>query len=389
MIGQIFGAMILGGIGLEHIPKTENLQPTLIPWPSNTATPTITSTVTNTPRPTRTPTSTSTPRPTWTKRPTATPTPTNTPNRGVFLYPSPDNFEEIAGKIARAVNTANVLQVGKPDIDPSDLEENYMDFNRNKYLAAENGERLYKYLHFNEYRRMDYNDEKVYIKARVIVPEVDEYFTSEGRYLNEILYYLHQEEVDTSNITPEQVFFLKRDISENSQRFTCVKFMRFIWALFGDFDGTGNGIIPELYQLRIQNAGELAFQIIGGGGKSIFAPENMYIVRQSLIRNGVSVSDNPENHPEFYDNKIMVYFRPPYNDYESGHVGVGKLIAEYDGHKQFKRFLITHLEVDGYTGQAHYGYRVDLDKFRLKLFAKKTNGNSNTRRVIGWLFNRQ
>ena len=397
VIGQSLGAALLGIWGLSDIPRHKAARPTLIPWPSVTSSPvptgepliTETATIRSTPKPTYTSYPTSTPRPTHTEKPTDTPIPTKTPDRSTFISPDPDNFEQIAGLIATAINAANCIQIGKQKIDLSDLSEDYHNFSRNKYEQYKRGERLYKYLRMEEYRKVLSTTAETYVKATIFIPELDQHFNSEKRYLNEVLAYLHDElEVDTSHLNEQQHFFIARDIAENSQRFTCIKFLRLVWSLFGDFDGTGKGLFPQVYQARIKNAGELAYQILGGGGRSIFAAENVTGIRQSLIRNADAISEHPEKLPEFFDNKIMVYFRPPMDEAESGHVGVSKLTAMYDSDNNFKEFLITYLEVDGYTGQSHYGFRITLDNFRKHLYSDKSFETSSPRRNIGWLFNR-
>ncbi len=395
--GSGLAATFMGFWGVNGVARLATGKPTLIPWPTSTASPystdapviTDTPTNTSTPSPTATRYPSSTPRPTYTNTPTATPPPTSTPDRMSFLIPEPNNFEQIAGLIATAVNAANCIQIGRPKIDLSDLSEDYHDFSRNKFEQFKRGERPYKYLTMEEYRKVLSSSAKTYVKATAVVPETDPFFSNEKRYLKNVLNYLHNElEVNIDNLDEQQKFFLARDIAENSQRFTCIKFLRFVWGLFGDFDGSGKGLFPQVYQARITNAGELAYQIVGGGGRSLFSAENVTSLRQSLIRNADAICEHPENNPDFFNNKVMVYFRPPMDEGESGHVGVGKLTAMYDSNKNLERFLITYLDVDGYTGQAHYGFRIDLDDFRKRLYSEKTKEITSSRRYIGWIFNR-
>ncbi len=295
----------------------------------------------------------------------------------------------MAGFIAEAVNATNAIQVGKSAIDPTDQKENYLDFDFNKYEEYMRGERPYKYLRFNEYRKELSMKAEKHVRAKVVVTQVDHNLTSETQYLNEVLKYLHDDlKVDISRISAEQRFQIVRDITDYSQRFTCVKFLRFVWALFGDFDESGRGLFPQVYQARIKNAGELAFQFYGGGGKSLFSYENLATIRQSLIRNGETCSIHPEDRPEMFDGKVVVFFRPQNGSQEPGHVGVCKLIAEYNRDQSLRRFLVTFLEVDGYTGQANYKYRIDLDQFRAHLYSDKSKKEGFSKRAIGWLYNR-
>lgn len=398
VLGQGLGALFFGFWGPRPLFEGKSAKPTLIPWPSTTPPagkteePRITNTptLTYTPKSTSTPYPTSTPRPTYTQTPTETPVPTRTPDRQAFIVPTPDNFEQVAGLIAAAINSANSIQIGKPKIDISDLSEDYHNFSRYKYEQYKRGERRYKYMVMEEYRKELSPSAETYIKATILIPEIDDHFTGEKRYFQDVLYYLHDQlEVDISQLNEQQRFFIARDIAENSQRFTCIKFLRLVWGLFGDYDKTGRGLFPQVYQARIKNAGELAYQIVGGGGRSIFSYENITSIRQSFIRNADAISEHPENRPDFFDNKIMVFFRSPVYEAESGHVGVCKLIAEYDDSGKFSRFVVTYIDVDGYTGQAHYGFRIDLDEFRKILYSDKTKEINPTRRYIGWLYNRE
>ncbi|GEM_PF-1476588 len=377
--------------------KTSTPRPTF--RPSLTPVPTFTPYPTLTAKPTWTLYPSATPRPTRTLTPTITSTPTITPDTYVSIFPNYDNFEEVAGLIAKSVNAANVQQGSTLPIDPTDLEEDYYDFSPEKYEAYNRGERPYRYLNFSRYRRSLDKNSKVYIKAVVKIPNGVKYYANELDYLALVLKYLRNEhKVDISKINNQVKFLIARDIAENAHRFTCVKFLRFVWALFGPTHDHDNeyGLFPEIYQAPIVNAAELSYQIVGGGGKSIFAEENKSIIKLSPIKNAYIIADNPENRPELFDGKIVVFFRKERVETEPGHVGVGKLIAEYSPNGEFKRFVITSLEADGYTGQVHYNYREDLDEFRKRFYnsmgyspAEENSEGLVTRRMIGWIFNRQ
>jgi len=366
-------------------------RPSLTPLPSRTTTPTITR------MPTWTLYPSATSRPTRTLTPTITSTPSITPDRFVSIYPNEENFELVADLIAKAVNTANIQQNGLIRRDSSDLNEYYYDFDQKKYKAFLNGDRPYKYLKFTIFRKTLDLSSKVYVKAIVLVEDGTNNYSHELEYLDIVLNYLRIEhKVDISKITPNQKFYIARDISENAHRFTCVKFLRFVWALFGVNAKTEKGIFPAIYQASIINAADLSYQLIGRGGKSIFDDENKSIVKLSPIDGAFIMAENPETRPQLFDGKIVIFFRKERVESEPGHVGVGKLIAEKTSNGEFKRFLFTSLEVDGYTGQAHYSYREDLDSFRDRFYntngyipPKSSNGSCITRRMIGWMFNRQ
>ena len=374
---------------------TWTAQVSITPWPTQTRTPTLTPRPTFTAKPTHTPkitptvtaSSTSSPTVTSTLIPTLTPTPTL--DVAVKFIPDLDNFEIVAGYLAEAINAVNATQQGTAPLDITDWEENYNDFNRNKYEETLNGTRHYKYLSFTEYRR-NVADLNTFIRATVYIPDDDK---SSGNiaYLNGILRYLHDVRgVDVSKITEQQKKQIVLDIGEGYNRLTCVKSLRLLWALFGDNDSNGKGLFPPIYQLKIINAGDLAYQLANGNGKAIFSPENMGQIKISLIKNAFIINEIPYNRPDLFDKKVMVFFKPALQDQQSGHVGVGKLEAEYEKDGKLKKFLISAFEVDGYTGQAMYHDHMDYNQFVKNLFVgMNSQYNSNSYRLmVGWVFNR-
>ncbi len=381
---------------------TKTLTPTLTRRPGATATPTATITQsrgatatekaspspTMTRRPLATPTDTLTPIPTsthFTKTPTPTSTLSPTPDLRGLVIPSEDNFELVIGHLALAINAISVIQEGKNEFDKTDLIEDFLNFNREKYETYKKGKRPYRYLRFQEIRKSTDPKAEVHVRAVIVVPNS---FggTNEVEYLDMILNYLRKVlKVATYRIDDTQRSVIARDIGE-SNRLTCIKFLRFVWALFGENPQTGMGLFPEVYQARIVNAGELGRQI--PGGKSIFDPSNTGIVKPTYIKDALALSEQPENDPDFFDGQIMVFFRPAAYETESGHVGVGKLNAQRDEKGNLVRFLMTFIEVDGNTGQAYYGYRLDLDDFRAHLFMSSQSPEGLSARTIGWMFNR-
>ena len=360
---------------------TPTLRPTstrVTPTPSLSPTMRATEfpTVTNTPEYTRVPTSTA----------TFTPTVTATPDLTGYIIPSPDNFEVLMGYLATAVNIENVRQEGKDEIDMSDLVEDYLNFDRGKYEEYKKGKRPYKYLKFREYLHSKSGTGKINIQATVEVPSsIDG--SSEREYVSRILGFLKDRfKVAVVNIDERQRVQIERDVAE-SNRLTCVKSTRFIWDLFGDYSKDGYGLFPAIFQLQIINAGELAFQ--SEKKVNVFAPENVSISFSSAMGGANIVAAHPEKDPEAFDGQIMVFFRPQMVEGEPGHVGICKLIAEYDPKGKFENIVVTYFEVDGNTGQAYYTYRSDLEEFRTHLYLNTPRAEGYSRYLVGWLYNRE
>ena len=358
------------------IPTSKRVTPTPTLSPTARITPTFTPTVTSTSTYTRVPTSTT----------TFTPTLTATPDLRGYIIPSTENFEILIGHIATAVNVANVLQAGKQDIDMSDLIEDFLNFNREKYEEYKKGKRPYKYLKFSEYRHGDLLTGRIYIRATVEIPDSKDGST-EREYVGYILDYLKNKLiVAIVNIDEEKRTQIERDVAE-SNRLTCVKFTRVIWNLFGNYKNNKLGLFPPIFQLQIVNAGELTYQ--STSKEDIFNPENIGIQFASLIGGANIIAIRPEERPELFDGKIMVFFRPQMNDSESGHVGIAKLKAEYDAKGKFQNMQVTYIEVDGNTGQAYYSYRSDLEDFKTHLYLNTPRKEGYSSYLVGWVFNRE
>ncbi len=384
------------------IAPTQTAIPTLTRKPTVIITKWVTPTYTRQPRATDTPL----PSPTNTRNPTATEMPTKTPTATVFVVtptlsptptitptpdvrgltiPNPDNFERIIQHLAISINYVSVMQEGSNHVDVTDLVEDFLDFSRSKYEEYVNGKRPYKYLNFQEFRRGDLVSGKLVTRAVVVVPDSQD-GKYDKEYLDQILRYMKDDlKVDVSKINDQQRVIIARDIGE-SNRFTCVKFLRLVWNLFGDYYHDGKGLFPEIYQARIVFAGQLAFQAQGGG--NIFSQENQGILKISRIKNAMIIAENPMNRPDLFANKVVVFFRAQSSEFESGHVGVAKLIPEYNDNNELVNFLVTFIEVDGNTGQAYYAYRLPIEDFRNHLYMENRD-YAASRRPIGWLFNRE
>lgn len=312
-------------------------------------------------------------------------TPTATPDVRGLVLATPDNFEVVLGLLATAVNAVSVFQEGGRGIDKSDLVEDFLDFDRDKYNAYLNGDRPYRYLRFTEVRRSTDPTGPTIIRAVINVPDSND-GSEERKYLDAILEYLNKQlKVDISKLDLQHRSLIARDISE-SNRFTCIKFLRFIWGLFGDVNKDGNGLFPQVYQARIINAGQLSRQI--ESGKSIFDPTNVGILQAGLVKNTDAIAIHPEDLPDFFDGRIVLFFRPEAYEGESGHVGVAKIIVIRDFEGKLKKIVSTFIEVDGNTGEAYYGYRVGMDDFRNHLFMDLESDSRASQRIIGWMFNR-
>lgn len=301
------------------------------------------------------------------------------------MLTTPENFEVVLGLVATSVNAVSVIQDKGKGIDKSDLVEYFLDFSREKYNEYLKGERPYRYLKISEYRHSVDPTGPVLVRAIINVPDTID-GSEERKYLDAILEYLNKRmKVDTHKIDQNQLNFVTRDIME-SNRFTCIKFLRFIWSLFGDVYGNGVGMFPQVYQARIINAGQLARQI--EGGKSLFDPTNFNILKAGLIKNTDAIAAHPEENPEFFDGRVMVFFRPQANEADSGHVGLCKLIALRNLDGSVKRMVLTFIEVDGNTGQAYYGYRMPIEDLRNHLYMDYERSEEVKQRLIGWMFNR-
>ena len=306
------------------------------------------------------------------------------PSRSGLMMPSASNFEKVSSSISAALNRVNVMQDGQVDIDSTDLDENYDNFTPSKYEAVLNGERHYKYLKFE---KTWYHDQPR-IKAVVNIPD-----SNDGHYAQEyiklVLNTLSNEyKIDTSNVSSKEINLIARDVSELG-RFTCIKFLRLVWAIFSDGENDTKGLFPQVYQMQVVDAGELGNTV--EGGIDIFAQNQVEVVRASQVSFANISNSSPEKRVNLFDNKVVVFFRPTDKrtaGVDNGHVGVGKLLASYDSSGAVNGFTISFVEVNGFTGQSHYRNQMDLNEFRSHLYFNTPSNSPMANKTIGWFINR-
>jgi len=298
------------------------------------------------------------------------------------IVPSAKNFERVSFAISTAINTVNVIQESPNQIDATDLNETYNNFNLEKYEAVMGGERRYKYLTFEKYWR--FGEQR--IQALVTIPK-----SEDGRFAREyvhlILETLHnQHHIDVSQVDAKEIELVARDV-EGLGRFTCIKFLRLVWALFSDGEENAKGIFPQVYQIQVVDAGDLSYQVTGN--RDMFKNNPVEMVRPSFVRYANVTNAKPEGRPNLFDQKIVVFFRPKgLSPVDNGHVGVGRLEAEVDKDGRVNRFTISTVEVNGVTGQAFYYEREDLDHFRQRLYLKNSGTKPTDNQVVGWFIQR-
>ncbi len=305
------------------------------------------------------------------------------PKSGMIM-PSAENFEKVSRAVSAAVNTVNIFQDGQVQIDPTDLTESYDNFSLTKYEAVLTGERHYKYLKFEKYW---YNEEQR-VRAVVSIPDSEDGQPAQ-EYVELVLKTMNKDYgIDITKINPTEIQQIARDVNEIG-RFTCIKFLRLVWAVFSDGDTNSKGLFPQVYQMRVVDAGDLASQV--DGGDDLFNPNNLNVVKSSLMKHANISNYNPNDRVDLFDKKVVVFFRPTdkkTSAMDNGHVGVGRLEAQYDSAGNFIDFTISSIEVMGTTGQSFYHDHITLNAFRAHLYFNTQSPNPVEKQIVGWFFNR-
>ncbi len=298
--------------------------------------------------------------------------------------PSLNNFEKVGRAVSEAVNKVNIKREDGAPIDLTDLSENYDDFSIEKYEAVLRGERRYRYLKFEKYW---YQGEQR-IHAIVTIPD-----SPDGKYAVEYLEFVLKTlkvdyRIDTSRVNSAEMMQMTRDVNEIG-RFTCIKFLRLVWAIFSDEESDAKGLFPQVYQMPVVDAGDLSRQV--DGDEDLFNPNKLNMTRPSHLKYANISNYNPDSKIEMFDNKVVVFFRPTDKKtyaVDNGHVGVGRLTAQYDASGKYNGFTISFIEVLGTTGQAFYRERVALKDFRTHLYFNTPSADPLNQQIIGWYLNR-
>ncbi len=307
----------------------------------------------------------------------------STPSR--LLVPNAQNFSQVSQALTTAVDMVNISREDPEQIDPTDLDEDYDNFNHEKYEAVLRGERHYKYLRFEEYW---YHEERR-VRAIVSVPSSEDGSTR-MEYVTHILNILNQDfGIDTSKVSEEEIQQITRDVNELG-RFTCIKFLRLVWALFKDGATDERGIFPQVYQMKVVDAGDLANQV--EGGFDIFDPNHQNVVKASYVKYANVSNSDPQDRTDLFENKVVVFFRPTDKRIfsgDNGHVGVGHLQAQRDDAGNITGFNISFVEMIGTTGQASYFNQMSFSDFRTHLYFNTPAQDPDSHQIVGWFINRE
>ena len=289
------------------------------------------------------------------------------------VLPFKETFIPIAEALALSINEVNFTQIDG-SFDETDMVEDFNHFSYQKYQEVINGQRQYRYLQFQTYWD-DFSTDKPHVKVIVNIQD-SENNENDKIYLESILTIIKNKyRVDTSKITDEQKSLIINDIASGN-RLSCVKSLRLLSNLFISNEERLKQLFPQIYQLNFVRAGELINYV--QNGSNLFISPN--VLQPAKLPKTIATNVLPHERPELFENKVVVYFRPILNSYDTGHVGVG-LVSSRDNYT-----TITTFEVNGETGMAHSHNNIEIDVFRQQLYSILTSAQSS-KALIGWLIN--
>jgi len=292
-----------------------------------------------------------------------------------LIAPQLNQSEYIMEAIAQSINRVNLSQEDGA-FDETDMNEDFTHFSYTKYQEVLQGKRKYRYLQFHTF--WDDSSKNVpHIRVLVNIPD-SENGINDAQYFEEILQVLeNQYHIDTSHLDKEQKAQIIRDIADGN-RFTCVKSLRFVWALFAQSASPKDHPFPQIFKLNISKAGELVNFV--NNGSYLFSTPNM--LQPVQLSNTIATNVEPSARPTLFEGKMVVYFRPILNSIDTGHVGIGWVTSKNSQGAE----TISFFEVNGETGMAHYHQNVSLYQFKMHLYNILPPVQSQ-KALIGWFIN--